>query len=191
MKNFERISLVVDVEPLIAEIEKNPQLWDVHTARKASPGSPHSQMSDIWVRYNDFSRLGPNFNDEHVPVWYPAWDDLPALKQIVFDLMTVVRGEMLGGILITRIPPNMGIDRHIDTGWHVNYYEKFYVSLKNNPGAKFICHTDGDQESLEPEPGSIWLFDNRKPHSVENNSNQERMTLIVCIRTDMFERRRP
>ena len=186
MKHFTPISRGIDITPLLAQLEENPDLWGQNGLRKRDD-SPHSGMSDIWVRYNDIARLTDprKFNDEHVPVWYPAWERLPALKPIVFDLMAKVQGEMIGGILITKIPSGQGIASHTDEGWHVEYFDKFYLSLKSESGAKFICE-EGEGETLEPKPGEIWRFDNRKSHRVENESGAERMTLIICIRTDLF-----
>lgn len=174
----------MDIEPLRNELAAHPELWDARPERRVAPGSPHAGMKDIWVRYNDISRLGPRFNDEHVPANYPAWHTLPAARRICFDLMSLVDGEMLGGVLITRIPPGCGIARHIDTGWHVEYYDKFYVCLQNDPGAEFAC----DDASLTPSVGDVHLFDNRVPHWVVNNSTRDRITLIVCIRTQKYGR---
>lgn len=192
LKHFLKIADGVRVGPLVEELLARPGLWDINTLRKTVGDKPHARMSDIWVRYNDFTRYDPErpaaFNDEHVPVWYDAWNLLPSLKPIVHSLMAMVEGEMLGGVLITRIPPGQGIGRHVDRGWHVEYYDKFYVSLKSAPGADFVCEQGGVTERLNPKPGEVWLFDNRKPHWVENNSMEERITLIVCIRTEMFGR---
>lgn len=192
LRHFLKIRDGVNVETLNAELAARPGMWDINPLRKSLGDKPHARMSDIWVRYNDFAKYNPEkpaaFNDEHVPVWYPAWDHLAALKPIVHGLMTAVEGEMLGGVLITRIPPGEGIGRHVDRGWHVEYYDKFYVTLKSSPGADFVCEHDGVTERLNPKPGEIWLFDNRKPHWVENNSMEDRVTLIVCIRTEMFGR---
>jgi hypothetical protein len=192
MKHFLKIDEGVDVSALLAQLDAHPELWDQHTVRKTAPGTPHSRMSDIWVRYNNAEpfesgeRPWAEFNDEHVPVWYEAWGKLPALRKIIFDLMSMVDGEMLGGVLITRIPPGMGIDPHTDASWHVSYYDKFYVSLRSEPGAEFICWHEGEREALCPSPGDIWLFDNKKMHAVENTSASDRITLIVCIRTDKY-----
>lgn len=175
-----------DVSVLAAELEAQPELWDVHGWRKNLPGGPHARMSDIWIRYNAWHHVGPSFNDEHDSRWYPAYDKLPSLRTIIFPLMAMVRGERLGGVLITRIPPGAGINMHVDRGWHVDYYDKFYVSVQSAPGAKFICHEGGD-EALEPKPGECWRFDNRKPHSVFNQSAEDRVTLIVCIRTEKYQ----
>ncbi len=174
-----------DHAPILRDLEAHPELWDQHTARRDVLKSPFVKASDIWVRYNRWDRLGPQFNDEHVPVWYPAWSALPSLKPVVFALMAQFQGEMLGGVLITRIPAGVSIAPHVDTGWHVDYYEKFYLSLKSAPGAMFCF----DDAVLNPKPGEVWRIDNRQRHWVANNSNEDRMTLIVCIRTEMFGRR--
>lgn len=191
MRHFKKICDLLDVEPLRKQLDDNADLWNQHPGRMAGDESPFAGTSDLWVRYNDISRARPNFegfNDEHVPVWYPAWHRLPALRPLVFDLMALVQGEMLGGVLITRVPDGAKIAPHVDSGWHVDYYDKFYISLESAPGALFHVKHDGQEESLNPAPGDCWLFDNRKLHWVTNTSGKARVTLIVCIRTDMFGR---
>ncbi len=175
----------VDPTLILHQIDARPDLWDQRPERRTAPGTPHSGMTDIWVRYNHPDRLTkPGFNDEHVPTNYPAWYALPAVRRVCLGLMALVEGEMLGGVLITRIPHSHSIARHVDRGWHVDYFQKFYVALRSAPGAVFHCEADGKQDSLCPEPGAVHLFDNRKPHWVTNDSGQDRMTLIVCIRTE-------
>ncbi len=171
----------VEVAPLLEQIEARPELWNQYSYRKNKPA--HAEMSDIWIRYNAIENLGPNFNDEHESVWYPAYKELPYLKKLIFPLMTKVEGERLGGVLITKIPLSCEIKPHIDKGWHVDYYDKFYISIKSQQGANFYC---GD-EILCPKVGEIWRFDNRQLHWVKNESLDDRMTLIVCIRTNKFQ----
>jgi hypothetical protein len=193
MKHFEKILTGVPVGPILWQLDANPQLWDQNSIRKTAPGTPHSGMSDIWVRYKDVAPHKASgdystFCDEHVPVWYEAWKALPALRPFVMSLMTVTEGEMLGGVLITRIPSGAGIGKHVDKGWHVEYYDKFYLSLRSEWGSRFYCQDGGVEESINPVPGDVWLFDNRKEHWVENNSGEDRITLIVCIRTEKYGR---
>lgn len=191
MKNFKKVAERLDVGPLRDHLAANPYLWNMHDARRGAAVNPFTGTSDIWVRYNDLSKAKPDFqgfNDEHIPIWYPAWYALPALKPLVFDLMAKVQGEMLGGVLLTCVPPGEAIAPHVDTGWHVEYYDKFYISVENEIGAAFHCKSDGVIETLNPNPGDCWLFDNRKLHWVTNESGKARTTLIVCIRTEMFGR---
>lgn len=178
MKPFMKIAEGLDTGPLQAQLAANPQLWDQFEGRRTSPGSPHSQMTDIWVRYGeDPAKPGP-----HVPIWYPAAELLPAIRQTALSLVGSVRGEMLGGILITRLPPGGRIARHTDGGWHAGYYEKFYVAINAPKGAAF-CWDDG---VIEPSEGDIWWFRNDLPHWVVNDSQEDRLAGIVCIRTDNF-----
>lgn len=184
---FQKMPYQIDVKDLNQQLGEHPELWGQFGWRKALDA--HRQMTDIWVRYNDISKYenpGPEFNDEHVPVWYPAWKALPALKPIILHLMHKEQGEMLGAVLITKIPAGQGIGKHVDTGWHVGYYDKFYISLESAPGATFHC----GEEVINPEVGDCWRFDNRREHWVENNSDQDRVTLIVCIRTEKYKAER-
>lgn len=183
MPHFLPLATGIDVAPLRAALDAQPDLFGVYTDRAAYPGSPHQEMTDIWVRFNALAKRGPEFNAEHDSVWYPAYAALPELKPIIFGLMRAVEGERLGGILITKIPPGGAIAAHVDSGWHAGYYEKFYIAVQNAPGAVFRF-PDGD---LVAAPGDCYWFNNSVSHSVENNADQERIALIVCIKTDIFK----
>lgn len=193
MLYFQKMPFQVDVRALNKALDNHPELWGQYGWRKSDPCKVHSEMTDIWVRYNDISKYKDfdiRFNDEHVPIWYDAWTKCPdvkqALKPILFHLMAYTQGEMLGGVLITRIPAGGGIAPHEDKGWHVGYYDKFYISLQSQPGANFYC----GNEVINPATGDCWRFDNRREHWVENNSDAARVTLIVCIRTEKFKHER-
>jgi len=182
-KSHFRIGLTVDVKPLKEQLDINTNLFDRYNMRRTMPGSPHSEMEDIWIRYNDiqpFLEKGSfeGFADEHDSIWYPAYLDLPAVRQIIFDIMAAVDGERLGGVLITKLPPGGKIAAHTDSGWHAAYYQKFYVPIKNAPGATFNFE-DG---VIDPTEGDVYFFDNSQLHWVENNSDQDRIAMIVCIR---------
>lgn len=192
MTRFLKIAEGLNVAPLVAQIDAQPDLWNQHRVRKDSPGTPHAEMDDIWLRYNAYEKLDDDrtaFNSEHIPVWYPAWKRLPAARPIIFGLMARVQAEMLCGVFITRIPPGGKILPHIDRGWHPAYTDRLYVALKSPEGSYFGCRAPGeDEERLWPAPGDAHMFDNSVPHWVENSSDREKMTLIIALRTDFFGR---
>jgi hypothetical protein len=176
-----------DVEPIRQSLSEQPELFGLHRQRAQFYMSPHSGMSDIWVRYNDIANYKSledmsTFNDRHESVWYPSASRINGLRSLIFKLMQHVEGERLGGILITKVPPGGSIAAHTDAGWHAEYYSKFYVPIQNDPGARF-CFTDG---VIEPNLGEIYWFDNSVVHWVENNSNKDRIAMIVCIKTDHY-----
>jgi hypothetical protein len=171
----------LDVSQAVAEIESQPDVWNRHDLRTNRYGTPHKSIPDIWVRYNDWANFDGDaaaFNGPHESAWYPVIEQLPAVRKIVFDVMHCVQGETLGGVLITKVPPGESVLPHIDGGWHAQHYEKFAVQLKGHPQQAF--HFEGI--SLSALPGDIYTFDNSFTHWVTNDSDEDRITLIICIR---------
>jgi hypothetical protein len=192
MGAFRLITEGLNVAPLVAEIEAQPELWNQHRLRKDTPGSPHAEMDDIWLRHNAYDRILADReagNGEHVPVWYPAWPKLPAARPIIFGLMALVEAEMLCGVLITRVPPGGRILPHVDRGWHARYTDRLYVALKSPVDSYFCCRGDDQRtEAITPRVGDVHLFDNSRLHWVDNASDDEKMTMIISLRTDRFGR---
>lgn len=187
-KSHELICSDLDVLPLQEELLKHYDEFDKYEYRRTFPNSPHAAMTDIWVRYNDvtpFEEKGSlsGFEAEHDSIWYPVLEKLPSVKKVVFDLMSKVDGERLGGILITKLDPKGQITRHTDAGWHAQYYDKFCVPILNKDGAIFGF----DDGLINPKLGEAWWFDNSNPHWVDNNTDSDRIAMIVCIRTEMFK----
>lgn len=176
--NFKKLNIRVDTSKALAELDANPQLWDAHPFRRYA--SVHSQMKDIWVRYNAIENIGPNFNDYHQSVWYPESELIPECKAIALDIMRYVNGTRLGGVLVTKLPPGGKIEPHIDGGWHAGFYAKFYIALQSEGGAKFCW----DDDCIEAKTGEVYFFRNDKTHWVENNSSVDRIAMIVCLRMD-------
>lgn len=188
MSTHELVCDDLDVSQLKAEILSHYEEFDKYNQRRVFENSPHAQMTDIWARYNDinpFLEKGSlvGFEAEHDSVWYPVIEKIPAVKKVVFDLMSKVDGERLGGVLITKLPVGGHIERHTDAGWHAQYYDKFFVPIQIQKGAIF-GFDDGDIHATE---GEAWWFDNSNPHWVTNNSKCDRIGMIVCIRTEKYK----
>lgn len=185
MRNFLRIATGVDVTPALLELHRQPELWDEFTERKTADRTPHAAMSDIWLRYRaraDLEADRSSYLTPHTPVFYPAWSKLPALRPIVFGVMTRVQAVQLGGMLITRLPPGGEILPHDDLGsWHAEFFNtKAYVALSSPPG----CWNSCGGEVIHMASGDVWTFDNLLPHAVGNPSDEDRITLIVSMRCE-------
>ena len=182
---FRKIDLTVNVGPLRRNLRRKSYLFNEYTQRKDAPGSPHKEMTDIWVRYKDVrSHLESGdfstFADEHDSMWYPSYYELPEIKKIVFDVMAAVDGERLGGVLITKLPPQGKIYPHRDAGWHAGYYDKYYIPIENHSGSVFGFESG----NIKPEIGDVYWFDNSYLHWVNNDTQHDRMSMIVCVRSD-------
>lgn len=184
IQSFRKLDLAVNVKDLQVNLVAHPELFGKWTERFANPASPHREVTDIWVRYNDITpflegRPMTEFADEHDSIWYDVADMLPEVKDVVYDIMRHVEGERLGGVLITKLAPGGKVYPHTDSGWHAKYYDKFYVPLLNSKGSKF-CFDDGDIVAKE---GEVYQFNNSYNHWVENESTTDRITMVVCIKT--------
>lgn len=185
MKAYNKIHSDLDVSLARKEIESNADLFGEFNARKdASPVM--AQMDDIWLRYGDIVEVTKTGDyskiaNEHDSIWLK---DLPECKKICFEVMKLVNGERLGGVLITRLPVGGEILTHTDAGWHADYYDKYYVPLENEKGSVFGF----DEGDIEPDLGDVWAFDNSYNHWVKNNSNKERIAMIVCIKQEKYTR---
>ena len=180
---YAKVATDLDVLPLQRAILRQPKLFGKYPQRGNFEGSPHCAMKDIWVRYNDiepYLQRGnlDGFADEHDSVWYPSAYAIPQVRKVVFDLMRIVEGERLGGILITKLPPGGKIEKHVDGGWHASYYDKYFVPILNEEGATFSFE-DG---VIHPKVGEAYWFNNAVPHWVDNNTDSDRIAMIVCIR---------
>lgn len=180
------IGVIGEVDSLVSQLAASPDAWNRYRERITMYGSPHTQIDDVWVRYNDFANFDGDmsrFNGPHESVWYPVVEQIPAVKDICAEVMALVDGDELGGVLITRVPPGGMVAPHIDRGWHACYYEKFAVQLMGNEDQAF-CFEDAE---LRPVPGDVYTFDNSKLHWVINESNEDRITLIICIKRNRHE----
>jgi hypothetical protein len=185
VRHFLKLADGVDIVPLLHALRVRPDLWNQNTLRTTHQLTPHKQVDDIWLRFNDLTPFlaggdAASIVDEHESICYPAWKDLPQARSIIFDLLRRVEATRLGRVLITRMAPGKIIEPHEDGGSHAAYYERVHVVIQGLPGSLFNC---GD-ETVCMKTGEVWWFDNAVTHSVQNNSADDRIHMIVDYRID-------
>ncbi len=176
---------MLDVVSLADELKDHPELWDANEMRtRMFPDSPHREVNDIWLRYNswdNFDSENPQaFANEHESVWYPAALSLPSFHHVLVELLSNLPDVEVGGILITKIPPGKQVYKHSDAGyWHSECYDtKVLVLIESAPGQSF----NYDGESYEGKNGEVFFFNNLVPHWVVNESDTDRISLILAVR---------
>lgn len=177
MRNFHKIGEGLDVFPVVHALQRQPELWNRNPIRTTHPGTAHVQADDILVWFNDISTPETIANDREV-VSYLAWDRLPQLRPIIFNLMRAVEGVRLGRVIISRLAPGCEIAPHVDGGAPATFFDRYQVALQSFPGVVFRAGA----EQVQMKTGEAWHFDNTQEHSVVNNSADDRLALIVDIR---------
>ena len=183
MAQFLRIALGVNVLPLALELHRAAHLWDEYPMRRTYPGTPHAQMTDIFVRFRPREEIaGPeSHNEQYRNVFWPAWRELPSLRPLVFNLMAIVQAVELGSILVTRLPPGGKILPHNDGGhgWAPEFYNtKAHLTV----AGRSLSRCGG--EEVEMLQGECWTFDNLVEHSLENPGPGERIVVIISMRCE-------
>lgn len=188
MRNFQKI-MSLQVGDLLHAVQRQPELWNAQKLRTSHPMTPHKEVDDIWIRFNDLREVEKHKEaghdaaaiaaviDEHENIWQPATAQLPSARLLALQLFSAVQGDRLGRVLITRLRPGGRIDPHVDGGAHAAYYDRYHIVLQSLAGSIFMC----GEEVVSMNAGEVWWFDNKVTHSVVNNSTDDRLHLIVDI----------
>lgn len=183
MRNFLQIASNIDTTPILVALKNQDHLWNQNNLRRVHPGTPHEEVDDIWLRFQDLEEVTDpqQVIDAHESINYPAWYALPRVRSIALALMAQVEGERLGRVLITRLAPGKKITPHVDGGYHAAYYKRYHLVLQTNDGVVFDCGGEAPQQKR----GEIWQFDNSQEHFVENNGGDDRIVLIIDIKANL------
>lgn len=185
MRYFQQLAGGINVTPLMNAIQRQPDLWNANTIRTKHPGTAHAEVSDILLRFNDlaeFERTGnpATITDDKECIPYPAWEKLPQVRSIIFDLMRTVEATRLGRVIITKLMPGKTITPHVDQGAPATYFERYQIALQSLPGALFNI----GNETVNFRTGDAWWINNEVEHSVVNNSADDRIVMIVDLRCE-------
>ena len=185
--NFIKLCEGLDFSKALSQINSN--MWHSDTYLRDYPQGPFGETDSIICRFppktvketmEELKKHYKNF-DQHENEWLPIIKDLPEIENLVFFLMSQVRGTRLGRVIINRVKPGGHIFPHEDTPVHAQYWSRFHIVLKALPGVEFTC---GDSK-VEMLSGEIWYFRNDLMHSVTNNSAEERIHIVVDIKTQL------
>lgn len=161
----------------LKEIESNTDIWNVFTLRQNIPNSPHKQTKCIPLRGPE---LKPRINLEEVIENYDTnlSDSFPFIVNSVNTLFNHFPECELGRVMLVSLDPGGHIDRHSDSGKYAEYYRRIHIPIKSLEGNIFIS----EDESIHMEPGGVYMFNHLIDHEVFNNSNEERIHLIIDFR---------
>lgn len=190
-RNFDRIAQGVNVDALRHQVIRNWRLWNQNDFRTEYPGTPHVDVDDILIRYTAPDKLTTTTKvmGDDKPVWYPTRDILTEAKPLIKGIMAATGAYELGRVIISRIPPGGKINPHRDgDGEYVlqDDIARYHVVLQGSVGNLYRCG-EGTKESPKEEvhmiTGDVWWFNAHHCHDVLNASEDDRIHLMVDVRT--------
>ena len=84
----------------------------------------------------------------------------------------------VGNVLVVGLTPGGFIPEHVDDGPYAEYFERIHIVLDSEPGNWFKV----DGVTYHPEPGNVFQFNHRAPHSVGNPTERTRVHIIMDVR---------
>jgi hypothetical protein len=95
--------------------------------------------------------------------------------QSLFNRLTNETGKRLGRAMLIKLPAKKSIASHIDRGHHLETCDRIHLPVITDNNVKFIIN-----ETVYPMlAGVVARINNNIWHSVENNSNNDRVHLVM------------
>lgn len=190
MRNFMKLAENAAVLPLLLALhrfEKSHSIWKEDTYLRDYPQGPFGDTESVILRFpprsvHETEEALKNHEahfDQHENVDQPVFKLLPEARPLVFGLMAAVQGERLGRVIINKLKPGGVIYAHRDTQAHAEYWDRHHIVLQSQPGVVFRA----GNERVYMATGEIWWFDNSEEHEVINNSADDRIHMVIDIRT--------
>lgn len=184
--SFFRLVSAFNPRPLLAELDRYPDLWGSTPIRTADPVSPHREATDILLRFSDLA-LQRSFLEHAASIEridYPARAALPEASRLVEAAFPSCE---LGSLVIARLPHGGRIYGHTDRIPEAEkafpsapvpalWFDRYQFVLQGRQ--LFMC----GNEAVTMVQGECWWFDNAAGHSVTNTGPGERIALIADVR---------
>jgi hypothetical protein len=160
-RHFYRLPVRFDVDRLRAEVEALPaDAWSRHPSEYA--GNTAARLITVGGNQNDL------VGGEMQPTL--ALLASPYLQQVLASFATVWSRSRL-----MRIEGGGTVPQHSDMNHHWFYRVRVHIPVITRPEVRFHC---ADQ-SVHMAAGEAWIFDNWRPHKVENPASDARIHLVA------------
>jgi hypothetical protein len=158
---FFQLPVLFDAARLQAEVAALPaQAWVSHP--DSVPGNSATRL---------ISAGGIETDSVHGQMLPTAWlETMPYLRQVLASF-----GVVWSRSRLMRLAPGAGVPEHADINYHWHTRVRLHVPVFTRPEVRFHC----DGQSVHMAEGEAWIFDNWRPHHVENDASAERIHLVA------------
>lgn len=146
--------------------------WREHNLRQ-NLFEPHKHTETLEIMW-DIESLHTNKIGKTHPNYYKLnmeyfLNEIKPTYEFIFGNGYFIR------VLLVKLKANTNIGTHIDYGESLINCKRTHIPIITNEKVKFTIA--GEIKYLKE--GEIWEIDNTKEHSVDNNSNEDRIHLIL------------
>jgi hypothetical protein len=160
-KPFCRLPVRFDAERLRYEVEAlPPDAWTAHPS--GYPGNSAVRLITARGEDND------DVTGEMKP--RPVLARLPYLQQVLANF-----GVVWSRSRLMKLAAHATVPQHCDISYRWYHRVRVHIPIVTFPEVRFYC---GD-ENVHMAAGEAWIFDNWRPHRVENRSAHDRIHLVA------------
>ena len=158
---FFQLPVLFDVARLQAEVAALPdQAWAPHPDRL--PGNSAALL---------ISAGGGETDSVYGQMLSTPWlAGMPYLRQVLAGF-----GVVWSRSRLMRLAPGSGVPEHADINYHWHTRVRVHIPIITSPLVRFHC----DGQDVHMAAGEAWIFDNWRPHHVENRASVERIHLVA------------
>jgi hypothetical protein len=158
---FFRLPVRCDVERLRAEVEALPDsAWARHPT--AFEGNSALRLLSVNGGEND------DVNGHMQPT--PHLQQCPYIRQVLASF-----GVVWSRSRLMSLGPHATVPEHADINYQWFYRVRMHIPIVTRPEVQFHC----DRRTVHMAAGEVWIFDNWRPHRVENPTDQTRIHLVA------------
>lgn len=180
MKHFKLVGVGIDVTPYLEEISANSKLWSMDTSRQDHIVKQRETQA-MTLRSHAPQAIEDSKARATMPVRYRGLPSemssyFPLASRYVDDLTHSMQGAM-GRAVIVRLKPTGTIYPHTDDGLYWLLRDRYHLVVKSQNGSHFRA----GGEEMRMREGELWWFDPTVPHEAFNDSDEDRIHIIVDI----------
>ena len=158
--------------------------WDKDTEARNSKakagGNTNLDVRALMLKYKSTAATGPGFVDYEKNDVETLNKLKPFLDEIISDAKNFYGYEnlKLASILFTELRRGGIIPEHSDTGKMLTTHHRIHIPLVSDPAVKFTL----DHKDYYLEPGHGYEINNQLTHEVRNESNIDRIHMIIDLK---------
>ena len=157
--------------------------WDTYNFRQnvkyLDRRNPHLYTNTFVIQYHSFDwNFGDKINSEIKDI-----DMLNSVSDIVKDLELMCEG-ISGRVLLLKLFANKDVSEHTDRGEYLSAVRRFHIPIITNDLVSYTVNG----ETVNMKEGECWEINNQKPHSVLNDSDIDRVHLLIDIFPEINKR---
>ena len=162
-----------DISRIVNELGKlAPEVWDLNQSRQNKFGV-HIHTKSIFINDVPISWDGAGYYVEQYFV-----ND--ALNSLTNDIVTKLENHFSGKVgktLYINLPAKQKIATHTDNGYYLTGVHRCHIPIITNDQVDFIL----GKQTVHMKPGVCYEINNAGLHGVVNNSDTDRIHLLIDI----------